>query len=83
MRFMTVFPGLVHIRDGKVEGISCIHFCSLLDHFILERTTCLVDTPVISFYHFNACISAILKPLLLFAEWVFWSLSPANWEWEG
>lgn len=28
LRFMTVFPGLVNVTDGKGAGISCIHSCS-------------------------------------------------------
>lgn len=70
------------LEMARLQASLAFTLAPLLDHFIVERTACVVDTPVISFYHFNARISAILKLLLLRAEWVFWSLAPSNWEWE-
>jgi len=56
------------LEIARLQVSLAFTLAPLLDHFILESTACLVDTPVISFYCFNARISAIFKPLLLFAE---------------
>lgn len=70
------------LQVARLQLSLAFSLAPLLDHFILERTASLVDTPVISFYCFNARINAILRPFLLFAEWVFWSPAPSSWEWE-
>lgn len=76
------FQDLYMLQVARLQVSLSFSLAPLLDYFMLESTACLVDTPVISFYGFNARISAILKPLLLFAEWVFWFSAPSNWEWE-